>query len=240
MRLKKLGLALFAVAALGAILASSALAAAVTQDVKWYTGAKPGTELTGSLSVTAEQEGSGTFETTVAGEKLIVSATEVECLGCSIANTGGVASGTGELKFKHVTVIKPEHCTTSENITTNPLTVQADWMKEKEVEPNYIKFVPQAGEANGFASFTLAGEKCPLKTTIIPKGSVFVQSTNPTNTQAAAQTVKSTAAINSAAGGTLHVGTEAAILTTTATFKAYKIVVKEGKEEKEFVSFGTH
>ena len=45
MKLKKMGLALVAVLALGAVMASSAFAAATTTDVKWYTGAEPGTPL---------------------------------------------------------------------------------------------------------------------------------------------------------------------------------------------------
>jgi hypothetical protein len=85
---------------------------------------------------------------------------------------------------------------------------------------DYIKFVPTAGETAGFASFSLTGASCPLKTTIIPKGSVFVQSANATGTQASEQPATSSAAINSTAGGSLHVGTEVASLATTAVFKA--------------------
>jgi opacity protein-like surface antigen len=72
MRLKKLGAALVVVAALGAVLASSALAAAVTQDVKWYTGASPGTVLSGSETMSASLVGTATFTTEVGTTKYIV------------------------------------------------------------------------------------------------------------------------------------------------------------------------
>ena len=50
-RFRKLGGALVLVTAFGAALASSALAAATTTDVQWYTGASPGTLLSGSEAI---------------------------------------------------------------------------------------------------------------------------------------------------------------------------------------------
>jgi hypothetical protein len=215
MRLKKLGAALVVVAALGAVLASSAFAAATTTDVKWYTGASPGTELVGSQTATAAQVGTGTFTTKVSGTEIVLHATGTECIECKIENSGGVAIGTGKLKFTGVTVEKPAKCTTVTSIETKALSVTADWMIG---ETDYIKFVPAKGEETEFAQFSLTGAECALKTTIIPKGSVFVQAVNKTGVQAATQRVNSSGTINSTAGGNLHVGTEAATLEATADF----------------------
>jgi hypothetical protein len=215
MGLKKLGAALFVVAAISAVLASSALAAATTTDVKWYTGASPGTELTPSATIVIVAVGTGTFETTVVGTGISFSYTTIELIAGTIENTGGVAVGSGQLKFGGVSVTKPAKCTTTSTITTKPLSFTADWMIGST---NYWKFVPTAGEESGFFSFELTGSECALKTTIVPKGSFFVQTVNATGTQATSQRVNSSGTINSTAGGNLHVGTEAATLEATADF----------------------
>ena len=229
MRLKKLGAALVVVAALGAVLASSAFAAATTTDVQWYTGSGSGTLLSGSKTATSEQVGSATFATTVSGEAVVLHSTGINCEGCTIENSGSTAVGSGKLKFTGVTVEKPTGCSVASTIETNALSVQADWMIGTD---NYIKFVPTAGEEKGFATVTLTGASCPIATSIIPKGSVFVQSANATGVQAVSQTVSSSKAINETAGGSLHVGTEAAWLEGSAAFS----LTGEGAG----LAFGTH
>ena len=216
MSLKKLGAVLVVVAALGAMLASSAFAAATTTDVKWYTGAAPGTELSGSETVSAEQLGVATFKTTVAATEIVIKATGVECVECKIENSAGKAVGSGKLKFLGVTVEKPAGCSVASTITTKALSIQADWMIGAT---NYVKFFPTAGEEAGFATIELTGASCAIKTAIIPKGSVFTQSVNPTGTLASPQQIASSATINSTAGGSLHVGTETASLTAETKFK---------------------
>ena len=212
MRLKKLGTALVVVAALGAVLANSAFAAATTTDVKWYTGASPGTELSGSKTLTASEEGIGSFETKVSGTQITLHMTGTECIECKIENSGGVAVGSGKLKFTGVTVQTPAKCSTSTSIETKALSLTADWM----IEPfSYIKFVPTKGEEAEFAQFTLTGTECPLKTTVIPKGTVFFLNINQTGNQEATQHVNTTITVNNEAGGTLHVGTEAGMLAVT-------------------------
>ena len=207
MRLKKLGAALVVVAALGAVLASSAFAAATTTDVKWYTGASPGTELSGSAEAKTSQVGSSTFETTVSGVAIKLHSTNTECVECKIENSGGTAVGSGKAKFTGVTVQEPATCSVASSITTTKLTWKADYMIGTV---NYILFEPAAGSTTAMATIELTGASCPIKTAIVPKGTVFVKMQNTTGTQAAEQKVNLSAAINTTAGGTLHVGEEPA------------------------------
>jgi hypothetical protein len=243
MRLKKLGAALVAAAALGAIVASSASAAAMTEDVTWREGFEGTTPLGPKTTVKATQIETSTFATKVSGTEIVLHGTGVACVGCKIENSGGTAVGSGAMKFTGVTVEKPAKCTTTETIETKALSLQADWMgsftekigKIEITEPtffNYIKLVPTAGEEFGFATFSLTGAECPLKTTITPKGSVFVESVNSTGVQAAIQRVNSSGTINSTAGGSLHVGSEAATLTATVNLEAFN-------EKGVGIQFGT-
>lgn len=62
-----------------------------------------------------------------------------------------------------------------------------------------------------------AGE-CPSGGTYKATGSLFLEWANPAGVFATTQSVNSSAAINSAAGGTLAVGTKAASLTGTLNF----------------------
>ncbi len=227
MRLKKLGAALFVVAALGAVLVSSALAAAVTEDVKWYTGTAPEAELTGVETMSSTAVGPATFTTEVGTTEYVLESTGIECVSCHIENTGGTAVGSGHLRFKGVTVKKPAGCSVASEIETTTLSVQADWMIGTK---NYIKFVPEAGETKEFAEVAITG--CALATTLIPKGSVFVESANKTGIQEVEQEVHSSAVINALAGGSLKVGTKAASLAGSATFKMTGAMLG--------VAFGTH
>ena len=217
MALKKLSAALLVSAAFSAVLASSALASvAETFDVKWYTGSSPGTELSGSASIAAEQVGSATFTVRVAEQTVELGMTGVECSKCEIKNESLSAVGSGKLKFVGVTVFKPAGCTISSSITTANLVIQADWMRGAT---NYWRFAPFSGEIGGeFMQFELTGTSCPLKTTIIPRGSVFFQTINGTGTQASPQAITTSEVTNTLAGGSFHVGAETASLTEEARF----------------------
>lgn len=81
----KLGMALLAALAVGAVMTSSALAAATTPDVQWYTAASPGTLLSGSESTTAS--GKTPLLSEVAGTPLEIEF-ELDCIGCTIKNEG--------------------------------------------------------------------------------------------------------------------------------------------------------
>ncbi len=200
---KKLGAALLVTAALSVGLASSALAAAVTEDAKWYVGASPGTELAGSETVGAEAVGSATFTTEVGSTKYVLEATGVECVGCSIENSGGTAIGSGHLKFKGVTVKEPAGCSVASEFETTSLSLTPDWMIGST---NYWKFAPAAGETKEIATLAILG--CPLATTLVPKGSVAIQATNSTGTASVAVQVNTSAPIQAAAGFSLKVGTK--------------------------------
>ena len=222
MRLKKLGGALLATAALSAVLASSAFAAAETADVKWYTGGAPGVELVGSAALTSSAVGEWEFR--VAG-LVSLKWTNTECEGCTIENSGGTAVGSGNLKFTGVTVSSPANCSAPSTITTKTLAFRPDYMIGAT---NYWRFEPSAGPETGYFTLELTGASCSLKTALIPKGTLFMQSTNKTEFQAVEQEESSSAAINGAAGGTFHVGAEPASLTGAAKFK------------RGGVEFGTH
>ncbi len=227
MRLKRLATASLLFAALGAILASSAFAAATTTDVKWYIGSGSGKELSGTATAKAEQlSPESTFTTTVSGTAVELHSTKVECEACTIENSGGTAVGTGKLKFTGVTVAKPSGCSVASTLTTKSLKVKADYMISTT---NYILFEPSAGAETALFTAELTGEKCALKTAITPKGTVFLQAANATGTQAVAQEVCTTGPINTEAGGSLHVGTEAATLGL-----GVKFTLSTGEQ------FGTH
>lgn len=211
MRLLKFTAALTLLIALGAFSAAGAFGAAVTEDVKWYEGEGAGTELVGGSFFFLEmpKKSTFTFATTVAGTNYELQATSIECVGCTIENSGGVAIGGGKLKFMGVTVKKPAGCHVASEIETATLSLSADWM----ATTNYWKFVPMAGETHEWAKFQITG--CASETTMIAKGSVFVEAANATGTQATLDELRSSPAINSAAGGSFKVGVENATLTGT-------------------------
>ena len=236
MRLKKLGAALFVVAALSAVLAGSAFATAVTTEVsgggmaQWYTGTSSGTLLSGSETLSAEAVGTGTltFETE-AGTKYAIQSKKVSCIGCKIENVGGTAVGVGQLKFEEVSVVEPAGCSTTSTITSTALSVTADWM-EGTSAVDLIKFTPTKGETTAFATVSITG--CALETTLVPKGNVFVSAQNDTGVQAVGQEIHSSATINKNAGGSLKVGSKEASLAANAIFKL--------SGSKAGTAFGTH
>lgn len=216
MRLKKLSAALVVAAALSAVIASSASAAATTTDVKWYTGAAPGTELTTSETFSTVIIEAWTFDTTVSSFAVSTSFVGIEVLETTLDNIGGTAIAHFRWRFTGVTVSGPAGCSAPSTITSKPLTMKADYMIGST---NYVLIEPEAGAETGFFTLELTGASCPIKTAIIPKGTVFMQSANATGTQAVEQQLNSSAAINSTAGGSLHVGTETASLTGAAKMK---------------------
>lgn len=160
MRLKMLGSILFVVAALGAVLAGSALATATKTAANWYSGEYPGTKLTGALAVTAENEPGTTtvFETEVAGMKVKFTSTAASCESCTITNEPTGASGRGFLKFTGISVVSPTNCTLS-SVKTKELTMNADYTEGTSA---MVKFTPTAGETASFATFEFGGPLCPL------------------------------------------------------------------------------
>ena len=137
MSLKKLGIALGAVLAIGALLASSAFASPVTNKAQWVNGA--GETITGK-TVTCAKAGAGklVLKSTILGSPGEITAEQVECIGATIANTEveGVhmATASGKLKFTGLTVVKPEGCT-AEPVETVSISTIFWFLPSRMIEP---------------------------------------------------------------------------------------------------------
>jgi hypothetical protein len=235
MNLKKLGMTLFVVLALGAVMASSALAAAVPKAATWRTGAG-GTVLTGEESVSST--GSGELITNVGTTTLVLKSTGLSCVSCKIKNESGNAVGTGSLKFTGVTVVKPANCVVENAagevgvVNTVPLNVNAGFMGGAG-SGNTVRFKPASGTE--FTTVFLEGPSCSIAGPYEVKGEVFVRSNNATGVYELNQTVTSSGLINEEGSGVtnaLTFGTEIAKLEGTGTF-----TLSGGKKG---TVFGTH
>jgi hypothetical protein len=227
MNLKKLGAALLVVFALGAVMASSALAAseAVTKDVKWHIKQAgvdevvKATSATAGLTIGAEATTTENFlETTVAGTPLKLRAKKASCIGCKIWNEGGTtAVGSGEIEFTEVTAVTPPLCKVKEEkVRTKALNVKADYMEKVEgveTSTNYIQFKPVGVT---FATVTL--KECSLAGNYNVEGTVYAKTVNNTGVFAPDQEVEFSGAINATAKGELKFGEEPATLEGKAKF----------------------
>ena len=200
MKLKKLGMALVVVLALTAIAVSSASAAAVTEDQTWTI---EGVTLGGSESVSST--GSGTFVTKVGTTPLEWSETGINCISCTISNSGGSAVGSGSLEFTGVTVKTPSTCAarnvggTTGIIKTNALEIKADYMIGTS---NYILFKPVGSSTLFFEVELLKGSgACQISGRYKVTGEAFAKSVNGTGVDEATQTVTFSGAINKEASG---------------------------------------
>src|SRR6201995_1897601 len=94
MSLKKLGVVLLVVVALGAIAANNAIGASGFEESggTWFVG---GTKLAEGTHETLKSEsvGTGKIETTIAGQEIDITA-KLTCLGCFIDNTAGTVAQT--------------------------------------------------------------------------------------------------------------------------------------------------
>jgi hypothetical protein len=236
MNVKKFGTALVVILALGAVMASSAFAAAEEKAAPWqvFKEIKEEKEVFAPLaeSETVSSTGSGELVTTVGETPLVLKSTGLECLECKIENSGGKSIGTGKLKFTGVTVSSPATCAVSGGaVTTLALKVNAGFMGGAG-SGNTVLFQPSSGST--FATVTLkeGSGSCPLSGSYIVSGKVFVRSNNSTGTYAVSQTVTSSGAINAEGGGELKFGSKAAELNGTGTFSL------SGKRSGQ--KFGTH
>jgi len=257
MSLKKLGVILIAVVALGAVFASGASAAKVTKASQWYTStAKTGgteTTLAADKTITAKIathpvigakfELNTTIGTTNVPLKL--TATSLECVGCQVTNmaTGTVktadpvvAYGTGQIRFKGVTVDLPStECTaagvnaaeeveTTGTVTTRPLKVHGDWMDEASPVNNhgFQEFIPASGTV--FATIKIAGTPCAgIAGKYNVTGTVFSEAKLNTGEYEKVQENTFSQAIQETMGAELKLGTAAsshkAELTGTGAFE---------------------
>jgi hypothetical protein len=218
MNMKRFGMVLVAVLAIGAVTASSALAAAVTEDVQWNVAGKI---LSGLQAVSSS--GSGTLKSTIGAtnKPVTLTASGITCSECTIKNEGGTAIGTTHLTLG-VIVTDPPHCKVpGGSVKTNLLEVTAGWMIGTG---DYIKFAPETGsiiaqvtiESDGTGSCTVSG-KYNLT------GVIFVKGKNATKTFVAKQEVTASQAINEEASGLtepLKFEGHKAELSGTAAFEA--------------------
>lgn len=217
MGFRQLGAALLVAVALSIVLTSSALAAAVTEDVKWFTGTAPGTELSGSETVSAEAVEPMTLTTEAAGAKYKFEAKKLSCVECKIENVGGVAIGSGKLKFEEVSVKEPAGCSIASSITTAPLSWQADWMAASGTEPDYWKFAPTKGETTEFAKFEITG--CALATSLVARGSLGFQDMNSTGTLSVSIQLITSPSIQATTGFSLTSGTKTFSASISTNFR---------------------
>jgi hypothetical protein len=232
MNLKKLLLALTAVAMLAAAFASSASAAAVTKPSTWTVN---GVNLAAGASKNVKcsvgsHNGSSTLALTGtigegAGVATELKATGIECInheGTEGANgtakieqvgTGatGSAMALGRLKFTGVTVVKPEHCTVATTITTNPLKSEV-YMHESGINKVFDRFEPTGANFATVVVGSQSGFTCAIAGNRIVKGFVYGQSVEgettekPTTTPAtetAVQSLTFSSAIDTTAGSAL-------------------------------------
>jgi hypothetical protein len=212
MNLKKLGMALIVALAFSAVIASSAFAAAETKDTTWSVGTA-GTVLAGSETISAS--GSNELVWTIGSTQFRMKSTGLECLECKIENTGGTAVGTGKLKFTGVTFTTPATCKVNGGaITTLAVRFTPDWMIGAT---DYVKFEPNSGTTFATVKVESGTGSCSISGSYPLSGKLFTRATNATGVYAASQTVASSGAINSAAGGELKFMSGAAELNGTAS-----------------------
>jgi hypothetical protein len=181
-------------------MASTALAAAVTEDVQWYTAG--GTLLSGSETVGP----SGELVTEIAGTKLRLTANGVECLSCVIENSGGVAVGHGKVRLTGVTVTQPATCAVEGGaVTTNATNVKPDYMIGSS---SFVKFEPTEGTSFATLKLIKGTGSCALSGTYSVTGSAFAKADNTTGTFSVSQIFSTSGAINAEAGGELLLGSK--------------------------------
>jgi len=210
--------------------ASSANAAVSTTAAKWF---KNGTALTATgVEIEGEKTENGIFKSEIGTTEIELQSTAFTCNGCTIANTkpntsGGaeIATGSGQIVFENVTVLKPSGCTVKGDtgvvgvVPTKTLTIHGDWMDTTTTNHHaFIQFLPPAGTTT-FAQFELSGGPCIGLPKRNVSGSVFGESVKNTGEEAAEQEIAFSPTIQSTSGGGLLLGTKPAELTAKGKFK---------------------
>jgi hypothetical protein len=174
MNLRNLGVALVAVFLLGACTVSSAFASNEYSETggQWYTGASPGTKLTGEKALTTTAGGTLKLKTTVAGTDLDITTTGIKCDSCDITNkTSTTATADATLELTGVTVSEPAGCSVASPVKTNPLTGVVGMNTAHTITT--LKLTPVSG--NTIAVFELGGETCPIDGKYKLTGTIFAQ-----------------------------------------------------------------
>jgi hypothetical protein len=161
MKLLKLGATLLAILALGSVAASGAMAENLYEDTEsaWYTGTSPGTKLTGTKVLKASANTAITLSTTVAEIPVKYQATGIECVSCTIENSGSRALAHGKLKFTGLTVVEPASCSTPSSSETTALTMKVG-MEKGSSTVAAIEATPTSGTT--LSTMELTGASCAL------------------------------------------------------------------------------
>ncbi|HEY2477277.1 MAG TPA: hypothetical protein VGI17_00940 [Solirubrobacterales bacterium] len=228
MGIKKLGLALVAALAIGAVISSSASAAVETQDANFRVG---GVVLTGSKTVTGSAVTNGVLESEIGTTKIKLQSTAFSCETCTIENkeitemAGADAYGEGKIVFENVTVLEPANCTvTGETgvlgkVPTKPLKIHGDFMDTNTANQHgFVQFIPLSGGT--FAQFTLGGTGCAaISGAKNVTGSVFGESVLNTGEESATQELVFSQAVQETTGASLLLGIKPAKFSGTGAFK---------------------
>jgi hypothetical protein len=219
MNLKRIILALTAVAMFAAFAASSA-SATMTASGQWSTGSPTvvlpeGTSKTVTCAV-GEHEGSSVFTLTgTVGEAPVLNvkltATGIECIGGTIFNEGGHGKDKGKLKFTGVTVDEPTGCEVENGtVETGELKTEL-FMDSGSTTKWFDKFSPASGTT--FATVHTIGASCPDAGNKLVKGTVFGEATNATGVAATTQPLTFSKTIDETTEGTLTFAGNTAHLT---------------------------
>ena len=223
MSFKKLGVALLAVFALGAIMASSAFAENEFSATggQWYTETEPGVfkklevGVTDDLTVTG---GAASLVSEIGTKPIKFTSTGVTGTECSAVNntTTSATIDCKALVFTGVSVSggAAAGCSTPTTITSKELTGVLGMNKAGTLAT--LKITPKAGEAAAFATVELTGT-CAIAGLYKLTGTIFAQAINATGIFATTQGLSFSEAIQESAGTatSLKFGENSAILTGT-------------------------
>jgi hypothetical protein len=214
MRFKKMLIALVACTALVAVTATSAQA---QWTIKGRTPEKLGTGESETVKLHKKAGTELVLHSELLGIKITLTASNVECAPSASCKIEGAANGSsGALKFTGVTVdleekkeAEPVCEVVGGSVTTAAL---KDTLTMGPSTATYDHFEPvTAGGA--FATITLAGKECPLAgNSADVKGSACGEG-SPTETHAKVQTLKFSAAAQTAGGCALTLGKKEAQIT---------------------------
>ncbi|HEY2477278.1 MAG TPA: hypothetical protein VGI17_00945 [Solirubrobacterales bacterium] len=228
MSIRKLGVALVAALAIGAVMASSASATVVTKAANFRVG---GAVLTGSKTVTGSAVTNGVLESEIGTTKIKLQSTAFSCEGCKIENKevtenlGSVAYGEGKIVLENVTVLEPANCTvTGETgvlgkVPTKPLKIHGDFMDTNTANQHgFVQFLPLSGGT--FAQFTLGGAGCAaISGAKNVSGTVFGESILNTGEESATQELVFSQAVQETTGASLLLGIKPAKFSGKGAFE---------------------
>jgi hypothetical protein len=200
------------VAALFAVLALTALvgAASASANPSWFIN---GTKLSGSETVTAKKVANETkLELTAAALGFKLTATGIECVGCTIDNTVEGGHSAGKLKFTGVTVDEPAGCVVAGTLETSALTDVVQMGVAGHETETFDKFFTDPVEGVTPPFITIKVTECAAAGSYKVSGTVTGHSANATGVESATQTLRFSETDQANGGGALTMGGKTAQL----------------------------